>query len=381
MEKNKFFEGPLGKYLLPPIILQSVLIGGGYATGREIVEYGAKYGALGWIGGLGIFIGFAVISVLVFELARTFHVYDYKNIMKKIIGKLWPIYDVLYVLIAILIIAVMSSAAGEILLDTLGIPYFVGIGIVIVIVGIVLFYGERFIERFKTYGTSALYIGYIIFAATVILTRWDEMIETFATGDTAYMGEISLGPVLFTGILYVGYNLAVYPASYFTLRRQTTRKETVLSGIIAGALMVVPWFLTYFAIMGFYPDPEVLEAPVPWLVMLADTHFILIGLFGIVMGWTLVETSTGIIHGFLSRVDENLKEIGKGRMTAAQRSVASIVILVLAMLLSRVGIIDLVAMGYTYMAYGFIIFFALPLLVIGTFRILNPKWTNEFFGD
>lgn len=47
-EKKGFFSGALGRLVLPGIILQSVLIGGGYATGREIVEYGAKFGAMGW---------------------------------------------------------------------------------------------------------------------------------------------------------------------------------------------------------------------------------------------------------------------------------------------------------------------------------------------
>lgn len=49
--KKGFFDGRFGKYLLPGILLQSVLIGGGYATGREIVSYGAKFGAKGWIAG------------------------------------------------------------------------------------------------------------------------------------------------------------------------------------------------------------------------------------------------------------------------------------------------------------------------------------------
>ena len=35
------------KILLPGIVLQSVLMGGGYATGREIIEYGGKFGAYG----------------------------------------------------------------------------------------------------------------------------------------------------------------------------------------------------------------------------------------------------------------------------------------------------------------------------------------------
>ena len=58
--KKAFLKASFGKFVLPGIILQSVMIGGGYATGREIVEYGAKYGALGWLSGLGTFLGFAV---------------------------------------------------------------------------------------------------------------------------------------------------------------------------------------------------------------------------------------------------------------------------------------------------------------------------------
>ncbi|MDZ7649475.1 MAG: hypothetical protein U5K54_21260 [Cytophagales bacterium] len=54
----------LKRIVLPGIILQSVLVGGGYATGREIVEYGAKFGATGWVSGLAIFFGFSLMSML-----------------------------------------------------------------------------------------------------------------------------------------------------------------------------------------------------------------------------------------------------------------------------------------------------------------------------
>ena len=36
--KKSFFDGAFGKYLVPGILLQSVLIGGGYATGREVIS-------------------------------------------------------------------------------------------------------------------------------------------------------------------------------------------------------------------------------------------------------------------------------------------------------------------------------------------------------
>ena len=52
--------------------------------------------------------------------------------------------------------------------------------------------------------------------------------------------------------------------------------------------------------MCFYPNPDVLGASVPWLAMMQGTAGpVVIAIFGIVMGWTLIETSTGIIHAAL----------------------------------------------------------------------------------
>lgn len=373
-KKSKIFDGFFGRYFLPGIILQSVLIGGGYATGREIVQFGAKFGSMGWLGGIGIFIGFTVVSVLTFEFVRIFKTYNYKSLVEKMIGKGWILYDLIYILLAILIIAVMASATGEILQNTLGMPYWGGVIGVVIIVGILQFYGSWLIERFETYGTIALYIGYIIFGIIVIGATWGHAKEVFATGNTSFVSSASIPSVLWTGVVYVGYNLAVYPATLFTLKRQTTRKETIWSGIIAGILMTVPWFLTYFALMGFYPNEEVLGASVPWLVMMKDIAGPgVIILFGIVVGWTLIETSTGIVHGLLGRIDGVLEEKNKSKLTSKQNSAVTVTVLILATLLAKVGIIDLIAKGYTAMAYGMILVFLVPLLTVGVYKIVKYK--------
>jgi len=52
------------RLLLPPIILQSVLIGGGYATGREVIQYAGRFGSRGWFSVAVIFLGFSVVAVL-----------------------------------------------------------------------------------------------------------------------------------------------------------------------------------------------------------------------------------------------------------------------------------------------------------------------------
>ncbi|MDI6913113.1 MAG: hypothetical protein QMC95_02700 [Desulfitobacteriaceae bacterium] len=381
-EKKSFYDGAFGKYVLPGVILQSVLIGGGYATGREIISYGAKFGSLGWLGGIGIFLGFTILSILTFEFARIFRVYDYKSLVQQFAWKFWILYDIIYVLLAILIIAVMASATGEIALQTMGIPYWGGVAGVIIIVGFLNFYGARLIEKFETWGTVLLYIGYIIISVIVISKTWGHAQQVFATGDTSYVqGSVGIGTVLWSGVVYVGYNLAVYPSTFFTLKRQSKRKETIWAGIIAGLLMTIPWFLTYFSIMGFYPSKDVLDATVPWLVMLKGVSPLIIAYYGLFVGWTLIETSTGIIHALVERINENLKDAGKQPLSSRNNAILTITILLVATAFAKIGIIDLIAKGYTVMSYGFIVIYALPLVTIGLYRIINPQWKKDFWNQ
>lgn len=370
--KKNFFDGAFGKLILPGIVLQSVLIGGGYATGREIVEYGAKFGAMGWLAGVGTFLGFAIIAALSFELIRLYKVYDYKSFIKEIGGPLWIVFDIVYFLFMIVIIAVMASATGSIVEQTLGLNYWVGVAAITIVVGVLNFFGARLIERFETYGTIALYIGYIIFAIIVISNNHQNISQVFATGDTSFVPYTTAPAILWSGVLYCAYNLVVVPSSFFTIKRQTKTSESIISGIIGGILMTIPWFLTYFAVMCFYPNEDVLAASVPWLSMMQGVAGpVVIGIFGIVMGWTLIETSTGIIHACIERVNNGLGELHKNEMTRPQQAILTLVILIGAMILSRIGIIDLIATVYNGLAYAFLIIYVVPLLTVGVYKIIK----------
>ncbi|MEY4929976.1 MAG: hypothetical protein RI909_700 [Bacteroidota bacterium] len=363
MSNTAIASSAFKRVFLPGIILQSVLIGGGYATGREIVEYGGKFGASGWVSGLAIFFGFSLIAFLSMEASRFWNVYDYKSLLKKLIGPGWIAYEIVYLLLAVLIIAVMASAAGEILNQTLNFNKWVGVVLITVVVGFLNYKGEEMIAKLETIGSIALFIAYFVFTFSVFGSKGDVIMKAFSNWDTSYMPEApGIGILLWTGILYVGYNLAVYPASFFTFKDIYSRKESMMAAIVSGLLMTIPWFLTYFAIMAYYPDKNVLESTVPWLKMLEEFNPILIAVFGVVVGWTLIETATGMIHAFISRIETEAIEKGKPlqNITKAYISLAA---LIASLILSQVGIIDLVAKGYTFMAYAMIAVYAVPLLI------------------
>ncbi len=111
-------------YIVPGAVFQSVMVGGGYGTGREIVEYFTSYGALGGLLGLGIaFASLALVLALTFEFSRLFRVYDYRNFFKRLLGRGWVTFEVLIILQFLLVLAVLASAAGNILSDNFGMPY------------------------------------------------------------------------------------------------------------------------------------------------------------------------------------------------------------------------------------------------------------------
>ena len=143
--------------------------------------------------------------------------------------------------------------------------------------------------------------------------------------------------------------------------------------------MTVPFALTFLCLMRFWPQEQVIGAEVPWLPMLETADRVRaqlwIAIYGVVVGWTLLETAVGVIHAVVDRLERNLEDLprqwrpGSGAFQPWQRAAVSLGVLVLSVLLARFGIIELVARGYGALAWGFIALLALPLLTVGVIRM------------
>lgn len=370
---NSVFTTSWGRILLPALIFQSVAIGGAYATGREIVEFGAKYGALGWAAGFAMMVAGTVVAFLVYEVARRYGAYDYRSLLQRLIGPAYWLFDAIYLPLSIAILAVLASATGNILESTLNLDYWVGVGVVVAVSAVTTFYGTGIIEKFNSLGTVLLTVAYIAFAALVIPPNWHRIVDVFRTGDHSLFPEATLADAAVMGLTYAGMGFVIYPSTLFTVRRLRRSRDSAVSALLTGVLFVVPWFLTYLALLGFYPDPAVFDAPVPWLQMLNGHGAWIVVIFGVLVGWTLVSTGVGLIQAALARISQNLVDRGKPELTPRTRGMVAVVSLVVAAALSRIGIIDLIATGYLIGAVALIAVFGIPLLVRGPYLILTAK--------
>lgn len=357
-------------YIVPGAVFQSVMIGGGYGTGREIVEYFTAFGFYGGLLGL-VTSGFVLAIVLgaTFEFARKFAAYDYRNFFKRLLGRGWFAFEVLIILQFLLVLAVLASAAGNILRDSFDLSYGVGLTIMLAAIGVMTYYGREFVARILTLWSFVLYA--VILAFFVVVVRNNGSAILAAAAESRVIDGWSQ-----SGFKYALYNLAAAPLLLYVARSFESRGEALASGAIAAAIAIVPAAMFHTAFFAMWP--AILEQPIPvyWLMTQADTR-VLIVIYSIMLFGTFIETGAGMLQGINERLDAYLMEVRGYGLGPATHAILAMLAIVISAVLSTWGITNLIASGYGTMAWGFLFVYVLPLLTIGVFRIANSGPAKE----
>jgi uncharacterized membrane protein YkvI len=364
--KDSWFQ----RYLLPGFIFQSAIIAGAYGSGRELAEFFLVHGPLGALLGMAVTtIIFSIVLATTFEFARRFRLYDYRSFFKALLGRGWPLYEILYWLLMILVISIVGAAAGDIVRDTFGLPPFVGIVGIMFLIALLVFFGTAALERFFAAWSFVLYGTYIILLGWHLIQH-DEQIQSNLTAFDINEGWLQ------NGVAYSGYNLAIIPALLFYVRHFGARRDAVTAGILGGPIAMLPAVFFCIAMIGQY---EALQAagrdgvlPITILLNTLRGAEILIYLFPIVLFGTFVETGAALIHGVNERLDQAFAEKNV-QMPRWMRPAVALAILFLAVVLAdAIGLTSLVAQGYGTITWGFLLVYVLPMLTYGLW-LLNRQ--------
>ena len=359
----------LRRYLLPGLIFQSVIVGGGYATGRELVEFFLPSGPIGGLIGLSIAgVVFAIVMSAAYEFARVTRSYDYRTFFNNLLGPGWIVFEVAYLALVILILAVVGSATGELVSGTFGIAPEIGTVAMMAMVGLLTFYGSDLIQKILMGWSVLLYLVYVVMFVMTFIMMGDH-IE--AAMDNASVGEGWLS----SGVRYAGYNINL-AAVLFCLTILTTRKQAVGAGLLTGVIAVVPALLFYVAMMSQYP--QIGEQPVPALYLMSTLN---IGwlevIFQLVVFGTFIETGAGLLHSINERIDAQAQEKGHVLPRYARPVVAVVLLLISIYGATAIGIVDLIAKGYGLLTYVFIAVLIVPLLTVGIWKIYRISLQRE----
>ena len=353
-------------YVVPAAVFVSVVMGGGYGTGREVIEFFTRYGLLGGLLGIAVAASvFALVLAITYEFARVFAVYDYRTFFKKLIGPFWICFEVLYLLLFLLVLGVVGSAAGNILEERLGIASLYGMAGVLLLVVALVYFGRDAVEKVLTLWSLAMYLVFVAYFLQVMDNSGVDFFQSVG------QGEIKEGWILGGG-LYAMYNLAIAPVLLFSTRAIETRQEAILSGVFTGLVVMVPAVLFHISYAAGYPS--VLEEPVPNYWMMSNyTTPLLLGVFLVALLGTLVETGAGLVQGLIERVEAVLAPGDEGVLGHPARSAIAAVALTLGGLLGSLGIVALVAKGYSALSVGFALVYIIPVCTVGLVKVARSS--------
>jgi uncharacterized membrane protein YkvI len=353
------------RYLLPGLAFKAVVIGGGYATGRELAEFFLPSGPWGGLAGMVLaMIIWSVVCALTFAFARSMHAYDYRTFFKHLLGPFWVLFEIAYLLFAILILSVFGAAAGEIGAATMGLPPFVGT--IALAAAIILFatFGNNSVERLFKYVSFLLYGVYALFVVLALSRFGDRISDSLALSvptDGWAMG----------GLTYASYNVVGAVVILPVLRHMTSRRDAVVAGLVAGPLALLPALLFFICMIAFYPGIEKEVLPSDFLLQQMQLPWFHL-LFQVMIFSALLESGTGSVHAINERVDGVLRARGgTGLSFGARAGLATVLLIGCIFVADRFGLVALIGQGYRILAYTILAVYVVPLFGIGLVRLIR----------
>jgi uncharacterized membrane protein YkvI len=357
------------RFLLPGFAFKAVVIGGGYATGRELAEYFLPSGPWGGLAAILLAtILFSLICALTFLFARAVNAQDYRTFFKELLGPGWLVFEAAYVLFIILILAVYGAAAGAIAAALFGVAEIWGtIALGAMIIGVVTF-GNASVERMFVYVSYLLYAVYLLFIILAFTKFGGRITDGFAQGGAG-------GGWLAGGTIYAGYNIIGAVVVLPVVRHLTSNRDAVIAGAIAGPLAMIPAALFFTAMIAFYPAIAGETLPSDFLLQQMQLPLFHL-LFQLMIFSALLESGASSVHAINERISQALVARRGLALSNRARLLIALALLVGCMFVAQqFGLVALIANGYRALGYILITVYVLPLLTIGVWRLVHHRST------
>jgi len=310
----------------------ATVIGAGFASGREIVEFFARFGSWGLV---GILIATMILSKYggkALGKCVQLNVVNYQELIEKLSKTAVPIIDLLYTVFLLLGTSIMFSGAGEAIQRLTGIPG--GMHFTALLVFIAIIKGSKTVLAINGYLVPVMIVmmGYISIA-------------------TVIRGQLSLPPgnllAIPYGVLYGAYNYGFSLAVFAGVSRVVKNKHEagwggVVGGLVLGAII-------FLVVLALYSVPgQVLNMSMPMLelaYLISPTAAIL---YTVVIWMAMYTTALSHAVAVTQRIY---------RYCGNRQWVAVLLVLLITLLIARVGFAPLITV--TYPAFGVIGFFLL----------------------
>jgi uncharacterized membrane protein YkvI len=350
-------------FLIPSSVYLSVVFGGAYGSGREVVEFISRHGPLGgFISILTIVLIYVFCLFMCFELARKFKTFEYRHFFQLLLGRGWILYEILIIVGLIVTLAICSSSVGAIVHSHFHVPIMTGgLGLLFIIV-FLNYFGREVIEKSMMISVSCLLLVLGIASAISIAEHYTDIIDVFTLSTTEVVDAFNGGRV------YALTPAGFIPIILYCCRDLQSRKESFVAAVAAALVAVIPGIMLHLSFMANYPEIIDQTLPAYWMIENIGSSLLMYAYLVVVI-ILIAQTGVGLLHGVLERIDVWMLEIRQRRLTPVGHASVAACAVLLSSILATLGLVELIIKGFTFFAWAFVFVFIIPLLTVGASKI------------
>lgn len=298
------------------------MIGSGFATGREILQFFSSYGYVSYGVIIVNLLGFVVLGRILLATGREHQESTFNHFTYYCGEKLGTLYSWLVPVTLFLIISVMISASGSTLSEYFGVNRHLGSALMaIMVVGAYLVGFEKLVKIISSLGPLIILFALIVGLVTVV-HDFGNFPNIAQYQDTLALSKPAPNWML-SAVLYMSLCLFTASTYYTELGKSATDKNEAKLGATLGAVV----FVLALAIMNtaiLLNAKEIVNLQIPTLYLASKISYVLGGMFSVILVLGMFSSCAAMMWSVSSRF--YTEDIRKNKMFAIAIGVAALIL-------------------------------------------------------
>ena len=323
------------------------IVGAGFATGQEVLQFFTRFGVWGLAGLIVTTILFIVFSSIIMTFGKQLNAKSHLEIIKFSGGKwIGSIIDYMITFFLFGGLTAMIAGTGALLEQQFHLPHLLGNIIMGIITAYTVLKGIDGVINSISFVVPFLLISVVGISIYSITASPPDISASAPVQD----GNGLISNWILAAILYVSYNTIISVSVLGPLGVKAKDKKAIRNGAILGGLgLGLSSIMIYLALSGNLSEIVALE--VPMIMIAGRISFIIQMIYAIVLIAEIYTTAVGSLYGLTSRFVDMERSPVKGKMIVTGSTIAAI-------LASQFGFSNLVKYLYPLVGYGGIVLLA-----------------------
>ncbi|TVY08326.1 YkvI family membrane protein [Paenibacillus cremeus] len=276
------------------------VVGAGFATGQEILQFFTRYGALATFTIGAATVLFVWLGVKLMLIASRLDAKSYEDLNNLLFGKRIGSWVSLFTLVTLFgVSTVMLAGGGSVFAEQLHVPYQAGLLITLILAYMLLNRGMDAILAVNT-------IVVPLMALFSILIVWHTWGSPGADNWLQLKSDQSIARIWFSPFLYAAFNLAMAQAVLVPLGAQVKDRTVLIwGGVIGGLCIGIMLIAGHFALSAQMPGIDQFDIPMAHVLRRIGT--LLQFLFVLVIYGEIFTTLLADVYGLALQIEQRLR--------------------------------------------------------------------------